>query len=189
MKETDNELIKMFLKGDDEAFNQLVRRYQKGAVRIAYSVLNNEQDALDAAQNAFIKVHKNLERFGGRSKFSTWLYRIVYNASMDIGRKKRRYVQHTDDEERRRQFQSPQERSDGEAPEEHLEESETMAIIRRHLEGLPEKYRTVIKLKDVEGLSYNEIAEVLSLSKTKVMSRLYYGREKLRRLIREELKG
>ena len=189
MKDSDNELIKRFLKGDDNAFNHLVRRYQKEAVRIAYSVLNNEQDAFDAAQNAFIKVHKNLERFGGRSKFSTWLYRIVYNASMDIGRKKRRYVQHTDNEERRQQFQAPQERSDGEAPEEHIEESETMAIIKRHLEALPEKYRTVIKLKDVEGLSYAEISETLDLSKTKVMSRLYYGREKLRRLIREELKG
>ena len=186
MHESDTELIKRFLSGDNDALDELVKRHQREAVRIAFAVLSNEQDALDAAQDAFIKVFKNLHRFGGRARFSTWLYRIVYNAATDIARKRRRFVQHKVDEESKMQQAVPDSRDDGNAPEECLLRGEKIACVKGCLEALPFKYRVVVKLKDVEGLSYDDIAQVLGISRGNVMSRLYYGREKLRNMLRRK---
>jgi RNA polymerase sigma-70 factor (ECF subfamily) len=186
---SDNDLIKQYLSGDVSALDTLIRRYQKEAVRIAYTVLGNETDAMDAAQDAFIKVFRNLERFGGRSQFSTWLYRIVYNAALDLGRKRRRFVQHVEDEDSERQFEPPEDRHDGDAPEESLLDREQAVLVRKCMEQLPQKYSVVIRMKDIEGLSYEHIGQILGVSRGNVMSRLYYGREKLRRLIKKESAG
>lgn len=183
----DNDLIMSYLAGDGEALNELVRRYQKEAVRVAYSVLGNEDDAFDATQDAFIKVFKSLERFGGRSKFSTWLYRIVYNAAIDIGRRKRRLVQHKDIDDGELELEADSDRVGSGGPDENMLRNEREQVVRKCMAQLPYKYAVVIKLRDIEGFSYNEIAEILGTSRGNIMSRLYYGRDKLRRLISEEL--
>ncbi|MFA4987443.1 MAG: RNA polymerase sigma factor [Candidatus Brocadiia bacterium] len=186
---SDAELIKRFLKGDREALSELVDRHSKTAVRIAYTVLGNEADAYDAAQDAFVKVLRNLERFSGRSSFSTWLYRIVYNAAMDIGRKRRHFVQHkvdddSDDPDVEAEAQNM--REDGKEPMEQMLRQERAKSVRKCLELLPQKYSVVIRFKDIEGLSYEEIATILGTTKGNVMSRLFYGREKLRALLEKE---
>jgi RNA polymerase sigma-70 factor (ECF subfamily) len=186
-KLSDTDLIIRYLGGDEASFEVLVTRHQKEAVRIAYSVLGNEADAVDASQDAFIKVFRNLATFGGRSRFSTWFYRIVYNSALDIARRRKRFIQHVEDEDHERQFTPGESRGDGDAPDEILGASERDMQVWRCLQKLPSKYRTVIRLKDIENLSYEDIAKILGISRGNVMSRLYYGRTKLRRLISEEL--
>jgi RNA polymerase sigma-70 factor, ECF subfamily len=175
------------LKGDNDAANTLISRHLKAAVRIAYSVLGNEDDAQDAAQDAFIKALRNLPHFSGNSAFSTWLYRIVYNSALDIGRKRRRTVQQkVDEDEEEYESEAPQEREEGREPSDKMLRREKIEAVRRCLEKLPEKYAIVIKMKDIEKLSYDQIAEVLGTTRGNVMSRLNYGRIKLKELLESE---
>ena len=184
----DRTLIKRFLAGDRDALDELLRRYRGEAVRIALSVLHNEDDAFDAAQEAFIKVFRNIHKFGGRSRFSTWLYRIVYNAALDVARKKRRYVNRTEGKGEDQRAGNPGDRGEYAPPDDRLARSEKEELVRRCLDELPFKYRVVITLKDIEGLSYDEIAEMLSTSRGNVMSRLYYGRSRLRKMIEARMR-
>ncbi|MCH5185171.1 MAG: sigma-70 family RNA polymerase sigma factor [Oscillospiraceae bacterium] len=181
-------LVELCKKGDRSAFNELVLKYQSKVVNIAYGMLSVREDAEDAAQDVFIKVYKNIASFKGDSAFSTWIYRITANTCNDILRKrmnKKTISIHSSDE-------------DGDSsdmiipdsappPEKQAEIKETQREVRAAISALKDEYRTVITLFDLEGLSYEEIADISRLPIGTVKSRLNRARAQLRKSL-EHLK-
>ncbi len=179
------ELLTRSQRGDLEAFAALVRRYQDRAYRLAYQFLMNHDDALDIAQEAFARAYKALPRFRGRSSFYTWLYRIVINLALDLlrdrGSRGKMPI-----EELESIFQRVAPIPD---PSQIMEAREFSSQIQKALAKLPLPQRTVVILKDLEGLSYQEIAQSVGCSMGTVMSRLHYGRKRLRELLEPFLEG
>lgn len=166
-------------QGDVNAFNRLVLAYQDLAYNVAYRILGNEERAADATQEAFLRGYRALEQFRGGS-FKVWLLRIVTNCCYDQLRASQRRPSSSledllEDEERTRLFED-----DAETPEEHLERQELDAAIQQGLEELPDDQRMVLVMSDIEGLSYEEIAQVMSVPLGTVKSRLSRARAKLR---------
>lgn len=163
-----------------------MERYQGRAHRLALRVLRDEEQARDAVQDAFLKVYRSLGRFEGRSSFYTWLYRLVLNVCLDLRRRDRsdRHVEWDDS-----RSVEPMMGTEG-APG-TLEPPQADAALRRELreqmaaaiEALPEAARETLILREVDGLSYAEIAEALQIPKGTVMSRLYYARRKVREVL------
>ena len=178
----DAELVRRTLEGDQEAYRALVSAYQNKVYGIAYGVIRNREDALDIAQEVFIKAFKKLRGFRGSSSFYTWLYRITINMAIDHARKKRHIVNVDYDEQI---LEDPP--SDAGVPRprqvnplESLERAELNETIMEAIAELPEEQRATVVLREIEDLSYAEIASVLGCSIGTVMSRLHYGRKKLR---------
>jgi len=172
-------LIARAADGDVNAFNQLILEYQQMAFNVAYRILSDEDKAMDATQDAFLRGFRALHQFRGGS-FKAWLLRIVTNCSYDQLRvKQRRPTTPIDDlvedDEHSTLVEDP-----GERPEEHVERMELGSAIQAALSLLPEEQRTVLVLSDIEGLSYEEIAEVTLVSLGTVKSRLSRARAKLR---------
>jgi RNA polymerase sigma-70 factor (ECF subfamily) len=170
----DYSLIDRFLSGNEEAFEKLVKKYQNFAVNIAYSLSGESRYAEDIAQEAFIKVYQNLAAFEKKAAFSTWLYRIVANTTYNYLRSKKSYV-------------SLDNVSEGielkKSSLDELESKEKQQIINKAIRSLPFKYRTVLTLKDVEGLSYAEIAQVVGCRIGTVESRLFRARSMLKKIL------
>lgn len=166
------ELIRACQRGDEDAFAQLVRRYHGRAYWVAYGLLGNEEDARDVVQDAFLRVYRALDRFDFNQSFYTWLYRIVVNLAIDRLRRnaKARSVALDDVGEQ------PVE-SDRSAPDSELEADETRREVRKVLESLPEKYRTVMVLRELNGLSCKEIAGIVNSSHATVRWRLHVARK------------
>ncbi len=182
-RERDRLLVERAQQGDHGAFRQLFDRYHKRAYSVAYGVLKNRHDAMDVVQEGFVKVHKHLASFQGSSSFYTWLYRIVMNLAID--------------QLRRRKTSRPVEYDDAISREEGgtneailprmADANPRKAAIRRELiekidaalAELPEYHRQVILLREIEGLSYEEMAEVLDVPKGTIMSRLFHARKKM----------
>ena len=165
--------------GDVDAFNHLVVEYQQLAYNVAYRILGNEDKALDATQDAFLRGFRALYQFRGGS-FRAWLLRIVTNCSYDLLRVRQRRPTTPiddllDDDEHSTLVEDP-----SEGPEDRAERMELGAAIQEALEVLPADQRTVLVLSDIEGLSYEEIAEVTLVSLGTVKSRLSRARAKLR---------
>src|SRR5205814_8080897 len=161
-----------------------VETYRQRVYRLAYNVLRNQDDACDAAQEAFIKAYKALPAFKGQSAFYTWLFRIVMNVAHDKLRQRgaagRAFgTERVTEEEWERTMPDP-----GEEPDDAAARAEERARITRALEALPEHHRAIIMLSDLEGLSYREIADVLSIPMGTVMSRLHNARKRLRAALR-----
>jgi len=179
---SDAELVRRTLGGDDEAYRALVSAYQNKVYGIAYGVIHNREDALDIAQEAFIKAFNKLRSFRGSSSFYTWLYRITVNLAIDYARKKRHMVSvdYGDRllEETRHEGTARAARNSN--PLETLKREELNETIMRAIMELPEEQRATVVLRELEDLSYAEIASVLGCSIGTVMSRLHYGRKKLR---------
>lgn len=172
-------LIARAADGDVNAFNQLILEYQQMAFNVAYRILSDEDKAMDATQDAFLRGFRALHQFRGGS-FKAWLLRIVTNCSYDQLRvKQRRPTTPIDDlvedDEHSTIVEDP-----GERPEDHVERMELGSAIQTALSLLPEEQRTVLVLSDIEGLSYEEIAEVTLVSLGTVKSRLSRARAKLR---------
>lgn len=184
----DAEVIARARKGDHAAFRVLVERYEGRVFRMAVRVLRDEEQARDAVQDAFIKVYGSLDRFEGRSGFYTWLYRIVMNQCLDRKRRDKsdREVEWKDEVE-----SLPM---DGAAPllgdpapggpEVQVGHLELRKILGTAIDALPEDARRTIQLREIDGLSYKEIAEALGIPKGTVMSRLHYARQRLQELLR-----
>lgn len=166
------------VRGDMQAFETLVEQYQHRVYGICLRMLANEQDAQDAAQETFVKVYKNIRTFKQEAQFSTWLYRIAVNTCLDMLRK-RRIVQSLDAmvEEG---FDAP---SNEESVEAVLERSVDAAQLSEAIAKLPEDQRTVIVLRDVQGLSYEEVAQSVEANLNTVKSRISRGRRALRKLL------
>ena len=175
-------LVQAAQKGDLEAFSQLVKRYDRNIFRIAQHITHNEEDAQDVVQDAFLKAYQNLSRFQGNSKFYTWLVRIAVNEALMRLRKRRtdRTVS-LDEDVQTEEGSMPREVADwSPTPEQIYGQSELGDILRKTIQGLPPGFRTVFVLRDVEGLSTEETAEMLGLSVPAVKSRLLRARLQLR---------
>ncbi|HUO06429.1 MAG TPA: sigma-70 family RNA polymerase sigma factor [Candidatus Binataceae bacterium] len=176
------ELIERARSGDSEAFGVLVERYQRRVVGVAMAVVHNEDDALELAQETFVRAFENLSKFESRSSFSTWLYRIAANLAIDFWRREgRRTVLHGEDAEIEiGRMPSPQGDSFKAASR-----TELSGRLKQALEELTPEHRAVILLREVEGLSYDEISETLQCPRGTVMSRLHYARGRLREILKD----
>lgn len=184
-KERDNKLVALAQQGDREAFGQLVETYQRRVYAIAFGILRSREDAWDAAQEAFVKAYKNLDRFQGNSAFYTWLYRITYNLSIDHLRDKKR--RETVDLDENRKLESALEKTGRTVPnhpDDVSQRRELTRVLHEAMDKLSDKHRAIIVLREVQGLSYEEMADVLGISKGTVMSRLFHARKNLQSLLR-----
>ena len=178
----DREIIEQVKAGDAEAFSLLVERYQGRIYSLALRMCGNEDDASDLTQEAFLRAWRSLGAFAGDAAFSTWLFRLTHNLCIDFlrGRKRRAAVSMTwadgdDDEEK--QFDVPDPTPD---PEQALLAAEDRRLLAQALDALPADQREIITLRAINGLSYQEIAELLRLQEGTVKSRLSRARAQLR---------
>ncbi len=172
-------LVSRTLKGDKEAFRLLVEKYEGKVYALAYEMLRSKEDARDISQESFVKAYLSLKDFRGEGTFYTWLYRIVYNMVLDYKRKiVRRGGQH-DELDETTPGQPGSWMGVVEAPHESLIRREQREHLKRALADMSEEHRAVIVLREVDGLSYDEIAQVTGVSRGTVMSRLHYARKKL----------
>jgi RNA polymerase sigma-70 factor (ECF subfamily) len=174
-------------RGDHEAFRVLVERYQGRVYRLALRILRDPETARDAVQEGFLKAYGALDRFEGRSGFYTWLYRLVFNLCIDMKRRDRsgRHVE-WDDEVASEAEPGPMSaaRDLGE-PERDVARGELRDAVIRAVAELPEDARRTLLLREVDGLSYAEIAQTLEIPKGTVMSRLHHARRRVRELLIE----
>jgi len=175
-------LVQAAKKGDLEAFSELVKRYDRNVFRIAQHITHNEEDAQDVVQEAFLKAYQNLDQFQGNSKFYTWLVRIAVNeALMKLRRRRTDRTVSIDEDVETDEGTMPREVADWSPnPEQLYGQSELSEILKKTIQGLPPGFRTVFVLRDVEGLSTEETAEMLGLSIPAVKSRLLRARLQLR---------
>jgi RNA polymerase sigma-70 factor (ECF subfamily) len=186
--EEDRALIAKAQAGDMVAFRQLVERHQRRAFAIALALVRDENDARELVQDAFLRVYKNLGGFQGGSSFFTWLYRIITNLSIDLIRKPGR--QTSDLEEARLEVDDGADldlpflsRLDGADPADVVRRREIATRIQTALEALPSYHRAVIEMREIDGLSYEEMAQAMNVSKGTIMSRLFHARQKLQRAL------
>ena len=184
-------LVQAAKKGDLEAFSELVKRYDRNVFRIAQHITHNEEDAQDVVQDAFLKAYQNLEQFQGNSKFYTWLVRIAVNeALMKLRRRRSDKTVSIDEDVETEEGSMPREVADWSPnPEQLYGQSELSDILKKTIQGLPPGFRTVFVLRDVEGLSTEETAEMLSLSIPAVKSRLLRARLQLRERLSKYFKS
>jgi RNA polymerase sigma-70 factor, ECF subfamily len=175
-------LVQAAKKGDLEAFSALVKRYDRNVFRIAQHITHNEEDAQDVVQDAFLKAYQNLDQFQGNSKFYTWLVRIAVNeALMKLRRRRTDRTVSIDEDVETEEGTMPREVADWSPnPEQLYGQSELSDILKKTIQGLPPGFRTVFVLRDVEGLSTEETAEMLGLTIPAVKSRLLRARLQLR---------
>ena len=179
-REQEAAVIQAVLDGDVNAYEALVKEYEKNVYNLALRMTGNSEDAADMAQEAFIKAYNSLTAFRGDSKFSVWLYRIVSNVCLDFLRIR----------SRKQTVSLSTENDDGEeveldiadethSPEQLLDRSLTRDAVRRGLAALPPDHREILLLREIQGLSYEEIADVLGLEAGTVKSRIFRARKKL----------
>lgn len=178
----DQRLVRAARGGDREAYRRLVERYQRKVYSIAFEILRNREDAEDVAQEAFVKAYLSLQEFKGDSSFFTWLYRITYNMALDVRRRLLRRGGATQ-EFREGALKEPEELAPilGKiaGPHEALLTQERLRLLQMALDSISEEHRTVVVLREVDGLSYEEIARITGINLGTVMSRLHYARKKL----------
>jgi RNA polymerase sigma-70 factor, ECF subfamily len=178
----DRDLVLAAQRGDREAFRTLFDRYHRRAYALAFGVVRHQDDALDVVQDAFIKAHKYLDKFEGNSSFYTWLYRIVMNLAIDHLRKHRR-VRPVELDEARLDESSVDEgllpKMLGGNPGRALMDKEIRARIDSALGELSENHRSVLVMRELEGLSYEEMAKAMGCSKGTIMSRLFHARKNM----------
>lgn len=178
----ETELLELARNGDAEAFGALVERYQRRVVGVAQAIVHNQDDAVELAQETFIRAYENLAKFESRSSFSTWLYRIAANLSIDFRRREGRYtvLRGEDAENEIQRLPSPLGDSFQQTARAQLS-----SRINQALNELTQEHRAVILLREVEGLSYDEISDVLQVPRGTVMSRLHYARGHLRKILKD----
>ena len=177
-EDTDAELVARCRRGDEDAFDALVLRHQQRALNVAFQLLRNHEDATEVAQDAFVAVYRNLERFRGDCQFTTWLHQIVVNLARNKNRWwKRRGRQKAValDDPQTAQIAGP-----ATAPDVEVELSEFMQRLMEKMGELPQEFREALVLRNVENMSYHEIAIALKCPVGTVKSRLARARDALR---------
>lgn len=189
VKTSEGILVERCRRGSMDAFEELVRQYERKVYSIAYRMTGNHEDACDLAQEAFLRVYRNIATFRGKAMFSTWLYRIATNVCLDELRRRRRYRADSLDEpvatangEMAREMANHTEGPDG-----ALERKEMQRVIREAVGELSPDHRMVVTLRDFEGFSYEEIAGVLNCSLGTVKSRLSRARHELKDILSKRL--
>jgi len=182
---SDRELVQEARDGSHAAFEALVRRYSDRAFRVAYRVVRDTDEAEEVLQEALIKAYRALRNFESRSSFYTWLYRIVVNLALDRRRRSKASVSLEWDDNVARRIDAraivPAEAN----PESASRRAEVRKLVAEGIHGLPDGQREVLLLREVDGLSYEEIADTMQISKGTVMSRLHYARKKMVAFLRE----
>ena len=179
----DRDLVAAAQRGDRDAFKTLFERYHRRAYALALGVVRHPDDALDVVQEAFIKAHKYLDKFEGNASFYTWLYRIVMNLAIDHLRKHRR-VKPVELDETRIEPDGDQPllpRILGGNPGQALMDKQIRTRIDQVLDQLSENHRSVLVMREIEGLSYEEMAQAMSCSKGTIMSRLFHARRNMQK--------
>ena len=176
----DTELIRRFEDGDLSAFEELVRKYQDKIYNLCRYMLQDARDAQDAAQDAFLKAYSNVKEFRADSALYSWLYRIAVNTCLDYRKKVR--PEQIEDEALLDRLASHEP-----SPERVYRSKEIGHALQAALQRLPEHLRAAIVLKEIEGLSYEEIAKVLHTSLGTVKSRISRAREELRQLLQKKI--
>lgn len=178
---TDEILIEKFRAGDDHAFTMLVKRYQVRVANMASMLVGDDHHGMDIAQDAFVKVYENLGRFRGDSGFYTWLYRIVYNCAMNHIRKRRisSWLPLGGDDE---EIDVP---SDTPDPAKCFEDAEIRRAVNQALKKLPVRQRTVFTLKQLDGLKFREIADVLEITEGAAKASYFHAVKKLQDHLKE----
>lgn len=176
----EQEWVAAARRGDQEAFGELVRLYEKRVLALTQRMCGDPEDAAEAAQEAFFAAWQGLKGFRGESSFSTWLYRLASNACVDLLRRegRRRAAVSLDDGEPAVPASIP-------SPQEEAERRELGERIEEGLRALPPEYRAVLVLREIHQLRYGEIAEALGVDIGTVKSRISRGRERLRRFLLE----
>jgi len=185
----DQLLIERCRSGHPEAFGDLVSKYQRRLVRTLGTLLGNGHDALDVAQDAFLKAYLNLDSFRGDAAFYSWLFRIAWNGAATLRRKQRVRASASLDAIREMSGSEPDDLSPTSDPTRALQISEDQQLLRQSLNELAEDYRTALILKEIEGLSYEEIASLTDCPIGTVRSRIHRARQELRAKLDRTLKA
>jgi RNA polymerase sigma-70 factor, ECF subfamily len=185
----DNALLARAAAGDQQAFRELVERHQRKAHAVAFGLVRNPEDAREVVQEAFLRVYRHLNEFAGQASFGTWLYRIVVNLAIDTLRKRApgqriELEDHTDLEGAPAELIPSRGAYD---PHETLGRKRLVEAMQSALDRLPPYHRAVILLRELEGMSYEEMAQALNVSKGTIMSRLFHARKKMQAMLRESL--
>ncbi len=186
-RDDDGALVERAKGGNQDAFAALVRRHQDRAFAVAYRLVRQREDALDIAQEAFVRAYQSLAGFKGEARFSTWLHRIVVNLALDHLRRQHHHEagEYKDAqalEEAAHQVVAPTPN-----PEQAAQAMEVRGRIQAGLAALPAEQRTALVLREIEGMSYKEIARAMRCSIGTVMSRLHYARRKMQAALRPHL--
>lgn len=182
----DEELVKRVKNGDIDAFEEIIAKYEKRVFGLIYNVIKNENEIEDVAQEVFMKVYKNIDKFKGNSSLYTWIYRITANLCLDYIKKKKEVIYideklQLDDGEV--DFQIP---SNEKLQDELYEEKELKEKLQKSIAKLPEKQQMVIILRDIKGFSYEEISEILEMKLGTVKSQINRARLKLKELLEKD---
>ncbi len=188
---SDEDLVELAKSGDDTAFPELVKRYSRRILRVARNITNHEEDSEDVLQETFMKAYTHLDSFQGNSKFYTWLVRIAMNESlMKLRKRKTGKLVSLDEQLNTGEDTIVREIAVWEGnPEDTYSQEELRDILDKTIASLPEGFRTVFTLRDVEELSTEETAEALELSIPAVKSRLLRARLQLREKLTRQFKS
>jgi RNA polymerase sigma-70 factor (ECF subfamily) len=193
----DSALVARAKAGDHDAFRTLFERYHRRAYSLAFGVVRNPDDALDVVQEAFIKAHRYLGKFEGTSSFYTWLYRIVMNLAIDHIRRSKR-VRNVDwDESPDKQREAQEAAGDDGLLPRILDENPGKTLIRKEirdhiaqaLDSLSDNHRAVLVMRELDGMTYEEMAVAMKCSKGTIMSRLFHARKNMQRRLVELMGG
>ena len=177
------ELVSRCQQGDENSVKELFSRYHEKVYRVAYGVVTNREDALDIVQEVFFNVFRSIKNFKGKSSFYTYIYRMAMNTAIDYSRKVKRFPTSSIDEKGGQPSDGAEKRPDSILLGKELDEKLNAAMAK-----LPKDQRAAIIYRDLEGLSYQEMAEVMGCSIGTVMSRLHYARKRMRELLKGYLK-
>jgi RNA polymerase sigma-70 factor (ECF subfamily) len=189
----DLTLVKRVRNGDQRAFKLLVERYQRKVYAVALGMLKDREEAMDVSQEAFVKVYKYLDHFKGDASFYTWLYRITVNICIDVIRKRAGSGgEHAEFDET-----MPMDVSEanigalgsrlGTNPQKSALRRELAEKIQEALAAVPEKHRAILLLREMEGMSYEDLSRTLDIPKGTVMSRLFHARAKVQKILSQYL--
>ncbi|MBK7105157.1 MAG: sigma-70 family RNA polymerase sigma factor [Ignavibacteriae bacterium] len=179
----DNQLITRAQKGDNIAFEQLVVKYDRIVLNIAYGYRNNKEDAQDIYQEVFLRVYRGLKNFQSRSQFSTWLYRITVNVCIEHKRKEKNYEYQSlnkFDDENENNFMFESKLDSGERVDQYSIESERNSFIKAEIEKLPKQLKMAFTLKYFQGMKIKEISNFMNVSEGTIKGYLFASSKKLR---------
>jgi RNA polymerase sigma-70 factor (ECF subfamily) len=181
--------VKAAQRGDADAFRRLVERYQRRVYQLALSMVKDADEAMDIAQETFVRVHRYLPQFKGDSSFFTWTYRIATNLCLDAARRRARGERISLGDERDADIEEAMDPPSAAlvGPQRAALNEELKGKIDEALQGLSENHRAILLLREVEGLSYEELSQALGIRKGTVMSRLFHARLKMQNKLREYL--